>query len=306
MALVAPLPASTLFGRLAKMTPRRSAAGLADEPMRRALEEVFAMRLGPRLRSSLCAILPALLAAALGAASAEAAPQGLALLPTAAPIPFVCDGRDCHAHLATICLQRDRDAPGFGQPYRVAAGSPRLVLRRADGGSVALDAGGLISFAAETSYTAVRASVSRATLAALGGGELAIALEPGIVLAPIESAGDLRPESAADLAFLAGPARDAAIGFFARERIRVAAAEILGRGITRLPEGGHGLDYDAMAAWESALATAARTADPEAVGIARAAARFCRELTIRTCLESSQRELLRPLNRDYWEQLFGS
>ena len=261
-----------------------------------------------RLHRPVClaCILAVLLAAALSAASARAAPQGFGLLPAAAPIPLACDGRDCHAHLATVCLQRDRDPPAFGQPYRVAAGTPRLILRRADGSAVELEAAGLLSFAAETSYTAVRVSLSGATVAALGGVSFAVALEPGIVLAPVATAGDLRPETADDLGFLAGPARDAAIGFFAREPVRVAAAEILGRGITRLPEGGHGLDYDALAAWESALTAAAATADPAAVGLAREAARFCRALTIRTCLESSQRELLRPLNRDYWEQLFGS
>ena len=51
------------------------------------------------------------------AAPAGAAPQVLGMMASSDPIPFTCNDRECYALVGSFCLQRDRDVPGFGEPY---------------------------------------------------------------------------------------------------------------------------------------------------------------------------------------------
>src|SRR5262245_43570740 len=70
-----------------------------------------------RLRRSLT-LLAAVCLLGTASQSVSAAPQVLALMTSDQPVPLTCTDSECSALVGTLCLQRDRDIPVYGQPYQ--------------------------------------------------------------------------------------------------------------------------------------------------------------------------------------------
>ena len=80
----------------------------------------------------------ALFAFVAGTSVTFAAPQILAVLATAEPVPLTCVKGICEAEFSTMCLQRGRAMPYPGTAYAPAdPGNIILVIRRADGSTSA-------------------------------------------------------------------------------------------------------------------------------------------------------------------------
>ncbi len=106
---------------------------------------------------------------ALGSGGAHAAPQALALVETKGKVALICTGAECSAELTSFCLDTDRFSPLRGTEYQVAVdGLIRLVGTTRDGRSLALDVKSHARFRSARRHLAVRVSVDRAALAALG------------------------------------------------------------------------------------------------------------------------------------------
>ena len=83
----------------------------------------------PPLPAGLAAL--ALVFASHGAA---AAPQMLALVASATPIPIHCSSAGCGAELTAFCLEEGRDAPQYGTAYRTLRDQDiTIVMRHSDG-----------------------------------------------------------------------------------------------------------------------------------------------------------------------------
>src|SRR5262245_42916507 len=134
------------------------------------------------MRLSMTVALAALgIAGIAGAAApAQAAPQILGLMASNAPIPLRCDATTCSAIAGTFCLQRERDIPQYGTPYRpTRAEQLTLAVLSRDGTVHRLPAGDRLSFAGYDGYTTIRMSVPKTVLADLGATAAAVEIGPG-------------------------------------------------------------------------------------------------------------------------------
>lgn len=156
-------------------------------------------------------IVAATLVLAAVTSPAEAAPQILALLETPAPMPMVCAGGSCTAELSTICLEKHRQMPVPGTPYRAASPEHvRVVLTARDGQRTTLDAGRL-AFRSTRGYSAVEVTVPRAVLAGRDVVSAEVSVARLATVVPVPAAGDERPITAAELARATGLRRMAAL-----------------------------------------------------------------------------------------------
>ena len=215
------------------------------------------------LRRTLAAALVASPAAL--ATPAAAAPQVLALFSTDRPVALACDGDVCRAELPTLCLQPGRRAPQPGRGYRLAEGQSLTLTGRGPAGreiSVALDRE--ISVAAARTHVSVAVSVPRALVARHGLRDARIAVGETVAAVPVAAAGDLRPQTAGEIAWATGEARRLAAAIVDREPDRMPAVRLMTRMANALPAG------DADAAWASMVG------DAERDGVSAAAIRFAR------------------------------
>ena len=168
---------------------------------------------------------------------AQAAPQILGLIASAAPIPMTCTGGTCTAELSSVCLQQHRPTPPTGTVYRPAQGTQiTLTVTRADGAVRRLPIAAALDFVSLRQFSAVRISLPEATVRRLGSGAAAVSVGRMASLIPVAVAGDPDPLSAAEIARYTGPLRAAAEQAFARDSARVDATRILNRMVNRLPE----------------------------------------------------------------------
>ena len=97
---------------------------------------------------------------------AAAAPQALGLMASNGPVPLACSGGECHAEVTAFCLQEGRAVPPEGTAYEpVGAGPMRLVLTRADGSTVTLDAAEHARLSSRRGFTAMSIAVPHALIA---------------------------------------------------------------------------------------------------------------------------------------------
>lgn len=151
----------------------------------------------------------------LVAGSAYAAPQSLGLVTTAQPVPMICDDRGCVAQLSSFCLQKERKTPSYSTPYRVAEGAELwLQLTDADGGQWRVPAKGVARLVSSRGYSAIEASVSTTDRIALGAVAISVVVGDLVTLFPEPDPADPSPITAAEAAFVKGPARRVAEGIF--------------------------------------------------------------------------------------------
>lgn len=243
----------------------------------------------------------------LGALPTSASPQALTILSDGLPMPLFCDAEGCRAHLPTLCLQRDRDPPQFGDPYLLAAGAVTPMRRDSEGGLTPIADAAPVTFASYGDYRALRAHWQPPAPA--GADEsYVLVIAPASVLLPVEQAGDPEAQAPEEIAHLMGPARVFLQRFAMTAEDQIGAIALMSRAVSALPERGQTLDFDGTAYWQGALASAERGgASPEALGLAREQQlETCQYFAVRRCIEARQGEILKTLNQTYWDETGGS
>ena len=257
----------------------------------------------------------ALAAAAIGfgwSGAANAAPQVLALVSTAAPVELTCAGETCTARFSSYCLQPDRAAPHGGQRYTVAAPDMLTITGTTpDGRRIALD-GGQVAIMATASHVAVSLSLPRAELARRGLTGAAVQVREAATLLPAPAAGDERPQTDADIALATTTLRALGRKLVDDDAMRMAAAHETMYLVNSLPGGRMGtaaatraidglLTPDRLAA----LPAAARPFVTDARDYCALVADNDVTTTLRQCLAGEHASMMFYLNQDYWDALTG-
>lgn len=244
------------------------------------------------------------------ASAASAAPQILALVSTRSPVTMICEAGKCAVELSAFCLQTERAAPAAGTLYRLFDQGVALVVSKANGPSLWLDATAELTITAKRSFTAVEVSIPEATLVASGGEGAAIAVGAGVSLVPVALVGDPAPQSPEEIAIATGPLRDAAARIV-DDGPEIDAVRLTGKLINALPERGRVGVHAGDRLWRD-LSDQIRN-DPRVVARAAAIYRKCRRrakagylYNIRRCFEQQHDDVLRDLNRKFWQAIAGS
>jgi hypothetical protein len=254
----------------------------------------------------------AAMTAALAAISlpAAAAPQVLGMMASSDPIPFTCTDRECYALVGSFCLQRDRDVPGFGEPYEPNF-RERLTLSLSDaaGNISRIPADDLtLRIHSHSTYTMVRVSLTRAELDRLGATAVAMQIDPGVSLIPLARAGDPNPQTPEEIALAAGPMRIAAGRFLDAPSINADTARLVAALANGLPET-RTIRDDYLTVWDRVVTEPVRAkSDPEVLQRAGESFRACAQYyagSLRQCLLSHHQNMMIPENRDFWEDTGG-
>ncbi len=245
---------------------------------------------------------------ALGSGTAQAAPQALALVATKGKVDLACAGRECGAEVTSFCLDAGRFSPPPGTEYRVAGGGLiRLIGTTEDGRALVLDARSHLRFVSARRHLAVRVSVDRAALAALGVRRIEIEIEENVALLPVPWPGDPDPITEGEAALLTGPLRHLGSLIVDDNAARMQAARVTSRLINLLPpRGGAGAGEPL---WRRATAAGgADSLSPAARKRARGAFELCRFVgrvggpsSLRRCLQEQHDGFVEFLNSKFWE-----
>ena len=266
----------------------------------------FRQRIGPAGM-----VLTVLIAfAALGSGAAQAAPQALALVATEGKVGLVCEGRDCSAELTSFCLDAGRFSPAPGTAYHLAgAADVRVIGTTQDGRTLALDARSYLRFESARRHLAVRVSVDRAALEALGVSRTEIEIAENVALLPVPRPGDPDPITEGEAALFTGPLRHLGSLVVDGNGERMQAARVTSRMINLLAPRGGAEAAGGEALWRRA--TAARGAgslSPAARERARGAFELCRFVgrvggssSLRRCLQEQHDGFVDFLNSKFWK-----
>jgi hypothetical protein len=240
-------------------------------------------------------IIALMLSLGLTTAPAAAAPQVLGLMASNGTVPLVCDGESCRAIAGAFCLQRWRSMPTYGTAYAPADRARlRLVVTTSGGKLLELPAPPDLRLTAYDGYWTIEMSLPRAALAS-----------PGASLVPVPVAGDADPQDADEIALATGAMRTAAARYLDGAAPETDAARFVAALINGLPER-HTIRDDNGGLWDRTVA-AVPPLNPAAMPLARAAYDRCAgQSHLRRCLEARHREIMQPLNHDFWESTGGS
>jgi hypothetical protein len=239
--------------------------------------------------------------------SALAAPQILGVMASGAPVPLLCDTKECSAVIGTFCLQRDRDIPSYGTPYVLANGEQvTLHVETASGEIRQLPGQDWLRFAGYSGYTTARMVLPRAALAELGGGAVAVTIGPGVSLVPLAQVGDANPQSAQEISTATGALRIAAGRYLDRPTIQADAARLVMALINGLPESRTSHD-DFSGLWQETITENLATGMTDgALPLAERVYQRCdQEPNPRGCLVTRHRQLMVPGNRRFWDETSG-
>ncbi len=248
--------------------------------------------------------------AALGSGAAQAAPQALALVATNGKVGLTCGPRECGAEVTSFCLDAGRFSPPRGTEYRIAGGGQiRLIGTTGDGRALVLDARSHLRFESARRHLAVRVSVDRAVLEALGVDRIEIEIAENVALLPAPRPGDTDPITEGEAELFTGPLRHLGALIVDGNAERMQAARITSRMINLLPPGGGTGAPGDEALWSRA--TAASGADsllPAARKRARGAFELCRFVgsvggpaSLRRCLQEQHDGFVNFLNSKFWK-----
>jgi len=238
--------------------------------------------------------------------SATAEPQALGLLASDAPIPVTCDDKGCRASLTSFCLERDRASPQAGDPYRLAAGELRLLVRR-DGGEAVLPANEVAVFKADRGHRTVSFRLTESFAEQWRNAALFLEIGPGVTLLPALQQ-DASTRDAVEIAALTGPLRELGSRIVDSASARTDSVRLLNRAINALPKVGRGGLAQSKAVWHRSL-----PADGTERRLARRAYESCEDKTrsglyysFRNCLMVVHDKLIMQLNERYWDARAGS
>ncbi len=265
-----------------------------------------------RAFAKLAAVLVTTWVATTLAGPVEAAPQPLGLVAHHGAIPMICEGENCTAILSAFCLTEQRKPPQHNERYRLAEGSTVTVeVLGEDGFTRRYDAADIAQFRAHQGYSTVRLSIRRDRLGAQPK-QVSIRVSPLTTLLPKAVADDPNPLTDVEVAMATGPLREAAAAVFESDNPDAGAARFAGLLVNRLPEGGVA---DGQVA--HILREVRQSADPEGK-MARAVKRNegllagCQRLTettvgatVRRCMAVRHQDMMRALNKRYWDNVGG-
>jgi hypothetical protein len=253
--------------------------------------------------------------AALGSGAAQAAPQALALVATDGKVVLTCGARECSAEVTSFCLDAGRFSPPRGTEYRIAGGGQiRMTGTTGDGRALVLDARSHLRFESARRHLAVRVSVDRAALAALGVDRIEIEIAENVALLPAPQPDDPDPITESEAALFTGPLRHLGTLIVDGNAERMQAARVTSRMINLLPPEGSAAALEGAALEGEALwsrANAERGADslsPAARTRARGAFELCRFVasvggpaSLRRCLQEQHDGFVDFLNSSFWK-----
>jgi hypothetical protein len=247
--------------------------------------------------------------AALGVVPAQSAPQVLALVNSDGEVALQCSDGECIATLSAFCLQKLRSMPATGTAYEFAdRAQVRLVGTRADGSRVVLEASNDLSLSSLRRQVAVRISLPKARLDALGVTSATIEIGRNVTLLPKAYAGDANPLSESEIVQATGPLRRLATDVVARDPGRIGAARWVLRLGDALPPS-RALAPKARGAFlararsvdaSRQLSPAARDWGREILNVCQVHTELGAYQTLRQCFEQQHDTLLGRLNVDYW------
>ena len=242
----------------------------------------------------------------------EAAPQPLGLVAHDGAIPMICEGENCTAILSAFCLTEQRKPPQHNERYRLAEGSAVTVeVLGEDGRSRQFDAAGIAQFRAHQGYSTVRISIPRERLDTKAK-RVSIRVSPLTTLLPKAVVGDPNPLTDAEIAMATGPLREAAAAVFESDTADAGAARIAGLLVNRLPEGGVADGQLAHILHEVQI-----SADPQRKmsgafkrneGLLAGCQRLTESTvgaTVRHCMAVRHQDMMRALNKRYWDNVGG-
>ncbi len=247
---------------------------------------------------------------ALGAGAAQAAPQALALVATNGTVGLICAGGACSAEVTSFCLDAGRFSPPRGTAYRIAGGGQiRLIGTTGDGHAVVLDARSHLRFESARRHLAVRVSMDRAALEALGLDRIEIEIAENVALLPVPQPDDPDPITEGEAALFTGPLRLLGALIVDGNAERMQAARVTSRMINVLPPGGGAGAPEGETLWRRANAErGADSLSPAARNRARGAFELCRFVgtvggpaSLRRCLEEQHDGFVDFLNSDFWK-----
>ncbi len=247
---------------------------------------------------------------ALGSGTAQAAPQALALVATEGKVGLACEGRECSVELTSFCLDAGRFSPPRKTPYRMAgSGQIRLIGTTEDGRTLALDARSHLRFESARRHLAVRASVDRAVLEALGVSRAEIEIAENVALLPVPQPSDPDPITEGEAALFTGPLRHLGSLVVDDDAERMQAARVTSRMINLLPPRGGAGAAGGEALWRRATAASgANSLTPAVRKRARGAFELCRfvgniggSLSLRRCLQEQHDGFVDFLNSNFWK-----
>jgi hypothetical protein len=262
--------------------------------------EMVAMRLALRLSVLALALAPFPLA------GASAAPQVLALVASAEPVPMVCRNGACSAEMSAFCLQPEWQAPVEGTAYYPKGGEGIRVVATTRGGETLTFAPAELGLEVESArtHTAVRLKVPVEEMIARDLDHAAIEVGRGVSLVPVPVAGDPRPHSEQDITIAIGPLRALGTRLVDEGGAPVAAARLANRLISALPARGRTDDEARASLWHRVMGDAAGGG---AISLARGAYDDCHARTmggmmsLRECLSAAHDRFIGGLNDSYWD-----
>jgi hypothetical protein len=251
----------------------------------------------------------AVIAVSAGAHPAAAAPQALGLMSSNGPVPLACDGGECRAEVTAFCLQESRPVPPEGTDYQpVGTAAMSLVLSRADGSTVTLDAAQHARLSSRRGFTAVSVVVPHSLLTEHAAVSATVEIGPEVTIAPAAVGGDPTPQSEDELALAAGPFRK-----IAAERLEQGAAADAARLTQRLINALPGQDQETAeirkGLWDVAVGPTV-PADPKGLAMARRSFEGCQAAletgymkNMRYCLELQHGEMMIERNHAFWREI---
>jgi hypothetical protein len=239
-----------------------------------------------------------------------AAPQVLGVMASDGPVPLVCIDGVCRAEVTAFCLQEERAVPPDDTAYEPIGGEAMtLVLQRADGSTVKLDAAQEVKLVSRRGFTAVAIAAPETLLARHGAVSAVIEIGPNVTVAPVPVAGDPKPQSPEEIALASGPLRQLATARLEQGSSAIAA-RLTERLINALPPQDQETAEVRRTLWDTALSTA--SANPEAVALARRAFDGCQSAlangytrNMRHCLELQHGAFLIERNEAFWREAAG-
>lgn len=248
--------------------------------------------------TALLAVLPLL--------PAQAAPQILGLFADSA-LPLHCEDGTCTVEVSAICLQEDRDLPGWGTAYR-AIDPERFALTgtRADGSVATMPIGETVSFESARGSWAVTIRIPEATVRSLGVANAILAIDGRVALTPVPKPGDPLPQSADEIATAVAAFRKPYESIIGETAPGMAAAHVMNEMINTLPHVTLAPDKRGGDLWRKTFGSDAR----DQTGMQRAATFYdiCAQdiilvdpVTLRRCLQLGHDNFVTEINVQYWD-----
>ena len=218
----------------------------------------------------------------------------------------------CWADLSTFCLQRGKENPERGQPYIPVDGAVIFISGDGPAGrTIQLAAGSYVRFSTDRGFTAVEATLSRETLAALNLRNPTIEIGESVSLLPAATNESSEGQAAAEVALATGSYREKAADYFDRHTELADAIRLTNQMINTLPAHGRSTSDSDGRVLEAALTSeVGRVSGVEGVALARVAHDLCGDKveryqfdSMRSCLEATHDQLVANTNIDFWRSL---